>query len=91
MAVSNEQLLEQPQLELRMCPSCLRFAPLSHTDILHLDSLACQESALHGLGHWQPEHEEKVAAIIDDFCEAYRETDPRLLVYAKSARCGCVT
>ena len=59
--------------------------------ILHLDSLACQESALHGLGHWQPEHEEKVAAIIDDFCEAYRETDPRLLVYAKSARCGCVT
>jgi hypothetical protein len=33
MAVSNEQLLEQPQLELRMCPSCLRFAPLSHTDI----------------------------------------------------------
>jgi hypothetical protein len=33
MAVSNEQLLEQTQLELRQCPSCLRFAPLSHTDI----------------------------------------------------------
>jgi len=33
MAVSNEQLLEQPQLELRQCPSCLRFAPLSHTEI----------------------------------------------------------
>jgi hypothetical protein len=33
MAVSIGQLLEQPQLELRQCPSCLRFAPLSHTDI----------------------------------------------------------
>jgi hypothetical protein len=33
MAVSNERLLEPPVLELRMCPSCLRFAPLTHTDI----------------------------------------------------------
>ena len=33
MAESSEQLLEPPLLELRMCPSCLRFAPLSHTDI----------------------------------------------------------
>ena len=33
MAVSNEQLLEQPHLELRQCPSCLRFAHLSHNDI----------------------------------------------------------
>jgi hypothetical protein len=33
MAASNEQLLEQAQLELRMCPSCLRFACLSHTDV----------------------------------------------------------
>jgi hypothetical protein len=33
MAVSNEQLLGLPQLELRQCPSCLRFAPLSHTEI----------------------------------------------------------
>ena len=33
MAVSNEQLSKRPQLELRTCRSCLRFAPLSHTDI----------------------------------------------------------
>ena len=58
--------------------------------ILHLDSLACQESALHGLGHWQPEYEERVAAMIDDFCAASPEADPRLLAYAKSARCGRV-
>ena len=58
--------------------------------ILHLDSLACQESALHGLGHWQPKYEERVATIIDNFREASPETDPRLLTYAKSAKCGCV-
>jgi len=33
MAASNEQLLEQPQLELRTCPSCLRFATFSHIEI----------------------------------------------------------
>jgi hypothetical protein len=33
MAVSDEQLLEQPQLEHRMCLSCLRLAHLSHTVI----------------------------------------------------------
>jgi hypothetical protein len=33
MAVASEQLLEPPLLELRMCPACLRFVPLSHTDI----------------------------------------------------------
>ena len=27
----KEQLLERPQLELRMCPKCLRFAAMSHT------------------------------------------------------------
>jgi hypothetical protein len=58
--------------------------------ILNLNSIACQESALHGLGHWQPKYEERVIAIIDDFCEAYPETDPRLLAYAKSARYGCL-
>jgi hypothetical protein len=43
-----------------------------------------------GWGHWQPKYEERVIAIIDDFCEAYPETDPRLLAYAKSARYGCL-
>jgi len=33
MAVSNKQLCEPPLLELRMCPSCLRYARLSHNDI----------------------------------------------------------
>lgn len=58
--------------------------------ILRLDSIACQESALHGLGHWQRKHETEVGRIIDGFCEAHSAIDPRLLTYAKSARCGCV-
>jgi hypothetical protein len=29
----KEQLLEQPLLELRMCPKCFRFASLSHTQV----------------------------------------------------------
>jgi len=35
--------------------------------ILGLASLACQESALHGLGHWQRQHASEVARIIDAF------------------------
>lgn len=58
--------------------------------ILHLNSIACQESALHGLGHWQRDYSERVAQIIERFCEAHSKADPRLLAYAQSARCGCV-
>jgi hypothetical protein len=58
--------------------------------ILHLNSIACQESALHGLGHWQGEYRQSVAQIIDYFCETHSKADPRLLAYAQSARCGCV-
>jgi hypothetical protein len=35
--------------------------------ILGLGSVACQESALHGLGHWQRQHASEVARIIDAF------------------------
>ena len=58
--------------------------------ILDLDSLACRESALHGLGHWQRRHGDGVVRIIDDFLEAHPGLDPRLVAYARSARCGCV-
>ncbi|SPP97647.1 protein of unknown function [Bradyrhizobium vignae] len=39
--------------------------------ILQLKSIACQESALHGLGHWHRDYREKVSHIIDRFCEAH--------------------
>lgn len=57
---------------------------------LRLDSIACQESALHGLGHWHRDCGEQVTQIIDRFCESHSGADPRILAYARSARCGCV-
>ena len=58
--------------------------------VLGFKSIACQESALHGLGHWQRDHERQVNAIIDGFLKANRDIDSRLISYAHSARCGCV-
>jgi len=58
--------------------------------ILDFKSLACQESALHGLGHWQGTDDRQVSAIIDGFLEANPGIDARLIGYANSARCGCV-
>jgi hypothetical protein len=58
--------------------------------ILGFQSPACQESALHGLGHWHQNHDRQVCAIIDAFLAANPEIDPRLISYAKAAHCGCV-
>jgi hypothetical protein len=58
--------------------------------ILSFNSLAYQESALHGLGQWQGTHDRQVPAIIDGFLGANPDIDPRLIRYAKAARCGCV-
>jgi hypothetical protein len=58
--------------------------------ILGFNSLACQESALHGLGHWQRDRQRQVNAIIDGFLDASPDIDSRLITYAHSARCGCV-
>jgi hypothetical protein len=51
----KEQLLEQPLLELRSCPKCLRFAPLSHTQvdtrknrIVHIYECQCGEQFSDG-------------------------------------------
>lgn len=56
---------------------------------LAIEHIACQEGALHGLGHWATDYPERVRGIIDAFL---RSTDPRdgLLVYAKAARRGDV-
>jgi hypothetical protein len=58
--------------------------------ILHLASLPCPESALHGLGHWYRSYPIQTTAIIDRFLAARPDLDPRLMTYARSARCGCV-
>jgi hypothetical protein len=58
--------------------------------VLRFDSVACQESALHGLGHWRSAFPEEVEMLIDAFIETHPEAAPELLTYARSARCGCV-
>src|SRR5260370_35174416 len=56
--------------------------------ILNLNSIACQATALHGLGPWQRDYSEKVTQITNRLSEAHSSADPRLLSYAQSARCG---
>ncbi len=58
--------------------------------VLALDALACQESALHGLGHWHLRYPAEVEGAIDAFLERRPQLDPRLRQYAFSARRGCV-
>lgn len=57
--------------------------------ILVLDSPACQEAALHGLGHWV-RREPRCAAVIDCYLETGQAALPELVAYAKAARCGCI-
>lgn len=59
--------------------------------ILALNHPSCQESALHGLGHWHWAHRSAVEAIIDDYLGDRRRQIPEdLRRYALAARCGCV-
>lgn len=57
---------------------------------LDLDSVACQESALHGLGHSARTYPREVQAAVDRFLTDGRPRRQELTVYAHSARCGCV-
>jgi hypothetical protein len=58
--------------------------------ILHLPSIACQESALHGLGHWMSRYPRQVTGIIDDWLQRQTTLRPELRRYALAARVGCI-
>jgi hypothetical protein len=60
----------------------------SMQSILAIDHVACQESALHGLGHWHHAHPGAVETIIDGFLKTERPA--ALREYAQAARTGCV-
>ncbi|HSL46866.1 MAG TPA: hypothetical protein VK897_25740 [Anaerolineales bacterium] len=57
---------------------------------LQLDSVACQESALHGLGHWQQYYPERVTETVDAFRRSHKSLREELWAYAMSAYRGCV-
>ena len=57
---------------------------------LRLNSIACQEGALHGLGHWARAYPEEVQRIIDDYLAREKSLPPDLREYALDARKGLV-
>lgn len=57
---------------------------------LGLESVACQESALHGLGHWAEYCPDRVQEIIDRFIMGNPSANPNIIKYSWSAREGKV-
>jgi hypothetical protein len=57
---------------------------------LQLDAIACQESALHGLGHWHYGYPKQVAEIVDAFLQSHEGLGAELRTYAANAYRGCV-
>lgn len=58
--------------------------------LLTIPSVAVQESALHGLGHWYRHYPEQVADSIDQFLKLTPDLRPELKQYALNARIGYV-
>lgn len=59
-------------------------------DTLRMPSVAVQESALHGLGHWVLEYPAVVEPIIDDYLKNANIEREELRAYAKKARTGMI-
>ena len=57
---------------------------------LQLDSIACRESALHGLGHWKYAYPRQVAKIIDNFSMQGWTLREELKTYMTNAYSGHV-
>jgi hypothetical protein len=60
------------------------------TSTLQLDSIACRESALHGLGHWQHKYPERVGEIINECSMSYRDLPKKLEAYMINTFTGYV-
>jgi hypothetical protein len=58
--------------------------------ILAIPHAACQEGALHGLGHWGQHAPDKAAVLIDAYIAENRAARPELVNYAHAARSGCI-
>jgi hypothetical protein len=58
--------------------------------MLELDSIPCQESALHGLGHWQVHYPDRIASLIESFLATHNTLRTELVRYARSAQVGAI-
>ncbi|MCH8980304.1 MAG: hypothetical protein IH945_13855, partial [Armatimonadetes bacterium] len=81
-------LYGQPKDEHRheIDEACLTVMDLA----LGLSSVACQESALHGLGHWQRSYPERCGQIVRSFIKSNQAARADLLKYAEQASKGMV-
>jgi hypothetical protein len=86
LPVKTGEAVPKPEIEDRLALDAEILAVIK--GILGMDSLACQESALHGLGLWQEEYPEFVQVTIDDFLRRRSEISPELREYAEAAREG---
>jgi hypothetical protein len=59
-------------------------------DAIRIPHAACQESAIHGLGHRVSRHPERAPAILDRWIRSDAARDPRLVEYARAATSGCI-
>jgi hypothetical protein len=59
-------------------------------ETLAIDSVACKESALHGLGHWNARYPREVSDIIGRALRDARGWPPELERYARYAQSGCI-
>lgn len=57
--------------------------------VLRLPNVACQEAALHGLGH-EVRRSERARAIIERFLADATSADEALVQYARAAASGCI-
>lgn len=57
---------------------------------LQLGSIACQESALHGMGHWHSQYPLQVTKVIDLFLQNQNGLRKELRTYALAADRGCI-
>jgi hypothetical protein len=53
---------------------------------LRLPSIACQQSALHGLGHWGLAYKDRCESIISAFLQNHRDLRSELRKYAELAK-----
>ena len=59
-------------------------------EVLRMEHAACQESAIHGLGHRIGRHPDRAPRILDQWLRRGPVRDDRLRLYAQSARTGCI-
>ena len=60
------------------------------TKILAIKHPVCQQSALHGLGHWAGSYQRRVEQIVDAFLRKSSKLHPKLMDFAVKARSGDV-